>query len=127
MIERCTCTSHKSNVKYKHISITERWLKSFENFLEDMGERLEGTTLERVDNTKGYEASNCKWATYAEQARNRSSTVLNQEIVNEIVALYISGLRGTEISRRLCLNRSTVNNVIYRGDWSNKGDLNEQN
>lgn len=54
----------------------EQW-KSFEAFLKDMGEcpnKL--TTLDRIDNTKGYEPSNCRWATKTEQCLNRSMTVL---------------------------------------------------
>ena len=52
------------------ITICERWMK-FENFLEDMGERPEGMTLDRIDNDGNYEHSNCKWSTLKEQNNNR--------------------------------------------------------
>ena len=48
-----------------------RWRGSFAAFLEDMGPRPEGLTLERRDNSRGYEPSNCCWATRAEQSLNK--------------------------------------------------------
>lgn len=56
------------------ISITPRWLL-FENFLADMGPRPGNTSLDRIDNNRGYEASNCRWATAAQQNANRRRDV----------------------------------------------------
>lgn len=53
------------------IKVCDRWLHSYQNFLEDMGEKPEGLTLDRINNDSDYSPENCKWSTRSEQAFNR--------------------------------------------------------
>ena len=55
----------------------DRWANSFEAFLEDMGPKPSlQHSIERKQNSIGYEPENCKWATPKEQARNRRNNRL---------------------------------------------------
>lgn len=53
----------------------DRWLSGFEFFLEDMGEAPHGMSIERINNDLGYFPENCRWATMADQAKNRQNTI----------------------------------------------------
>lgn len=71
MKERCLKAYHKSHDRYKDVEICQEWIDSFESFLADMGKRPDGTSLDRIDNEKGYFKENCRWATGKQQCRNK--------------------------------------------------------
>lgn len=72
MKARCENPRHKGYRLYgeRGITICNRWRDSFAAFLEDMGERPEGRTLDRINPNGNYEPGNCRWATPKEQAAN---------------------------------------------------------
>lgn len=74
MKQRCLNPKHPAYKNYggRGIRVCGRWLKSFENFLADMGERPEGKTLDRYPDPNGdHEKSNCRWATASQQNFNK--------------------------------------------------------
>ena len=78
MIQRCTNPKDKRYKDYggRGITVCERWLNSFPNFLEDMGDRPKGHQIDRMNNDKGYHKSNCLWVTPKQNSRNRRSNHL---------------------------------------------------
>lgn len=73
MKRRCLSPKTKQFKDYggRGISVCERWLHSFENFLADMGKCPPKLTLDRIDNDGNYEPSNCRWTTMKEQRLNQ--------------------------------------------------------
>lgn len=70
---RCRNPKRKDYVHYgaRGVTVCDRW-RSFDAFLADMGARPSSRhSVERIDNARGYEPGNCRWATHTEQVRNQ--------------------------------------------------------
>lgn len=76
MKQRCLNKNNKSYANYgaRGITVCEKWVNDFQSFFADMGPRPVGHSLDRIDNEKGYEPQNCRWATKTIQSRNTRRT-----------------------------------------------------
>ena len=75
MVQRCTNSKHKNYKNYggRGIIICEEWLdiKKFIAWAESTHPNIEGYTLDRIDNDKGYNPDNCRFVDTTTQAVNR--------------------------------------------------------
>lgn len=111
MIQRCT---NKKATDYKNyggrgIHICKRW-KHFQHFFSDMGQRPPGTSLDRKNNERDYQKSNCKWATKKEQVRNMRTNV---RISREGETLCVA-----EWCEKIGIQRATFNNRVRNLGWT---------
>lgn len=112
MVARCTNDKHQAWSRYggRGITVSQRWLTSFEYFLADMGERpAPGMTLDRIDNDSGYSPENCRWATYRANNNNRRSS--------RFISAFGETLTLAEWSRRFKINARTISVRLAKG-WT---------
>ena len=111
MRERCNYTKHKHYKYYggRGIKVCKEWDNKndgFNNFYNDMYESFkkhcevfteENTSLDRIDSNMNYEANNCRWATWVQQAENRSNTRHIEYNGNFYTVRELSNLTGVKI------------------------------
>ena len=96
------------------IGMWPEWRASFAAFhayiLAHLGERPPGQTLDRIENDRGYEPGNVRWATVAEQTRNRGGRRSNRLVTFEGQALCLA-----DAAKAAGLPITTVYNRLKRG------------
>lgn len=121
MMDRCYRENANNYPRYggRGIKVCEDWhnIEKFEEWVNSSGFES-GMSLERKDVDGDYSPENCKWATAKQQANNRRNTVY----------IEYNGEKRTisEWAEKLGINRSTLNNRIYRG-WTIEKALGRRN
>ena len=75
MISRCNNKKNKSYQRYggSGVKVCDKWMKSLESFVEDMGLPDDGMSIDRIDPAGDYEPQNCRWADKYTQANNKKN------------------------------------------------------
>ncbi len=114
---------NKNNPKFPNygargIVVCERWRRSFDNFLEDMGHPHPGQSIDRINNDGNYEPGNCRWSYSIQQARNKTTTNY----------VFVEGVRMSlveAVEKHSALPYQVVWDRITRYGWSTEDALNK--
>ena len=109
MKQRCQDINNK-NYGAKGIGIQWEDFKDFKDWAEEYG-YASNLTIERLDDNGDYSPGNCIWAAYNTQVKNRSSTVLDEDTVACIKAMYKYGFPNVGIAQMLSIPRQTICHV----------------
>lgn len=116
MLTRCCNPKSKDFPRYggAGINVVPEWVNSFEAFFAHIGHRPNGTTLDRIDGTRGYEPGNVRWADAATQARNKKSVVHVRTPAGAMLLVdYARSIGITRGAAHLRLKRGTLEGVSH--------------
>ena len=121
MKKRCYYPKHDSYPSYggRGVVVCDRWKNSFENFLEDVGEKPGPEyTLDRINNEGDYTPENVRWATKKQQARNTRWNKLNEDIA--FIIRDTPDISNRLWSKMLGCSISTIKAVRENRTWKNE-------
>jgi len=121
MKDRCFNPNSASYADYggRGITVCDKWVNSFQAFLADMGPRPDGASIDRIDNNKGYESGNCRWADRITQARNkRNNSLIEHEGETRTLSEWAerAGMPAWKLSQRLYRDNLQFSEAVINGD-----------
>jgi hypothetical protein len=134
MRRRCNDTKSKCYTNYgaRGIRVCDEWNSSFEAFYRDVGDKPDASlTLDRIDNDRGYEPGNVRWATRAEQNRNRrprsqwKPTRPHGRRTDVLLTFKGKTMTMTDWAREVGIRRSSLWMRISQRGWSVERALTE--
>ena len=106
---------NKNSTQFKHyggrgITVCSRWMKSYENFLADMGRKPSPKhSIDRINNNELYSPENCRWVTHTEQMNNTRS--------NRLLTFRGKTQNLTQWAKEIGIGGSTLHHRIVRAKW----------
>ena len=107
---RCLNHTSKDYARYGAVGITicKEWESDFIAFFDYVGEPpSKYHTIDRIDNSKGYEPGNVRWATRSQQQRNKSNTVY---VTDGVSTIHIN-----DVAKSLGISRGAAHLRLKRG------------
>ena len=118
MLSRCYNKNDDRYYRYgaRGISVCDRW-RDIAAFIEDMGDRPIGRSIDRINNDGNYEPENCRWADATTQNRNKSFCKLTKEKADEIRSLTNSGMTRKQIAEQYGVSVATIKKIRSGEYW----------
>lgn len=126
MMGRCYTKSAGGYDRYggRGITVCDRW-HSFENFLENMGPRPPGTSIDRINGRGNYEPGNCRWASQAVQVRNTTRVTLTERSVALIKRQLIGGAEPLRLAAEYNVRPMTIYRIRNGKRWADVAPASE--
>ena len=132
MKARCYSPSNKDTTyQLKGITVCNEWINNFDQFHIDMGDRpTKNHSLDRIDNSKSYSKSNCRWTTQDVQCSNRGdfNTVCTYNGVSMVLKAWAKKLdiKYSTLHKRMTRQNLTFLESMYSPLKVSKKDLAKQ-
>lgn len=121
MHDRCL---NKGNASFRYygqkgITVCERW-NSILSFVEDMGLRPAGMSLDRIDISGQYCKENCRWTDLLTQQRNRRSVKLTESGAQDARDMISAGLTQKEVAEWFGVHQSAISRILSGESWRHR-------